>query len=152
VRSHFDYRGYMGSAEVDAESMVLVGKLMFIRDVITYSAKNVKDLEAAFREAVDDYLKTCEELGDEPELPCKGTFNVRVGPERHRQVALAARSRGVGLNDFICSALDVALGQGQVIQHVHRHELIIGSSTEQTEFVATTASQIPENARGNAQH
>lgn len=153
MKSHFEYKNYLGSAEVDAETMVLVGRLMFIRDVITYSATSVKELEEAFREAVDDYLATCAELGDEPEVPCKGTFNVRVGSERHREVALVARARGMGLNDYICAALDAALGQGHVIQHVHRHELLVGTSTQQTEFVAaTTASLNWENVRGNAQH
>ena len=68
----FEYLGYLGSAEVDADSRALVGKLLFIRDVITYSASSVPELEIEFKAAVDDYLATCAELGDEPDIPCKG--------------------------------------------------------------------------------
>ena len=65
----YEYKGYIGSAEVDVESGFLVGKLLFIRDTITYSAETAKQLEAAFKEAVDDYLATCAQLGDEPDKP-----------------------------------------------------------------------------------
>jgi predicted HicB family RNase H-like nuclease len=104
-----EYKGYFGSAEVDVEGNALVGKLLFMRDVITYSATTPKGLQKAFREAVDDYLETCKELGSEPDTPCKGTFNVRIGPELHRQVALIARSKGKGLNEFVRDALEAAI-------------------------------------------
>ena len=105
----FEYKGYLGSAEVDTEAFVLVGKLLFIKDVIAYSAEDAKGLEAAFREAVDDYLETCADLGRDPEVPCKGTFNVRVSPLVHRDTALAARRKRITLNQFVCEALAVAL-------------------------------------------
>lgn len=152
MKNHFEYKGYLGSAEVDAEGCALVGKLLFIRDTITYSATSVGDLERAFREAVDDYLQTCAELGDEADTPCKGTFNVRVGPTRHRDVAVAARTKGMGLNEFVCAALDASLAESHVVKHLHRHELIVGSSSEPKEVVATTAPFIWENAGGTAQH
>jgi predicted HicB family RNase H-like nuclease len=105
----FEYAGYIGSAEVDGENGILFGRLLFIRDAIGYQADTVSDLKVAFREAVDDYLAACKEEGSEPDVPCKGSFNVRVGPERHRKVAVAARIAGVGLNDFVTQAIDNAL-------------------------------------------
>lgn len=120
-----EYKGYLGSAEVDIESRVLVGKLLFIRDAIAYSAASIDGLEAAFREAVDDYLTTCAEEGDEPDLPCKGSFNVRVGPEVHRLIAVAARREGVGLNEFVCNALDEAMRTRVLRTVVHQHEVTV---------------------------
>lgn len=117
--NHMEYKGYFGSAEVDVQGRALVGKLLFIRDTITYSAQDPDGLLAAFHEAVDDYLATCEELGDEPDQPCKGTFNVRVGPSRHLAAAIEARKRGTTLNDFICLALDAALAGKH--EHTHNH-------------------------------
>lgn len=107
----FDYKGYLGSAEVDTENRCLVGRLLFIRDVITYSATDVIDLEREFKAAVDDYLRTCSELGDEPDRPFKGTFHVRVSPQLHREMALKARSQGLKLDEFIGNALAVAIGK-----------------------------------------
>lgn len=114
----FEYKGYLGSAEVDIEGNALVGKLLFIRDTVTYSANDPKGLEAAFREAVDEYLDTCKELDHEPDVPCKGSFNVRVGPDRHREVALHARRKGLGLNEFVCYAIDLACSS-RTEHHTH---------------------------------
>jgi len=125
MSSTLEYKGYIGSADVDFENRVLVGRLLFIRDTIAYSASSVEGIEAAFREAVDDYLATCAEEGDEPDLPCKGSFNVRVGPERHRAVAIAARRDGVGLNEFVCSALDDAIRTPAPHTVVHQHEVTV---------------------------
>jgi len=55
----FKYKGYIGSVQVDTESCVLVGRLLFIQDIIGYSGSDLESLEKAFREAVDDYLQTC---------------------------------------------------------------------------------------------
>ncbi|OZB43074.1 MAG: hypothetical protein B7X31_01880 [Thiomonas sp. 13-66-29] len=122
MKNFFEYKGYLGSAEVDAESMVMVGKLLFIKDTIAYSAESVPALETAFHEAVDEYLATCAELGDEPDTPCKGSFNVRVGPERHRDIAVEAHRRGMKLNELVCQALDAFLGKATMVEHHHQHD------------------------------
>jgi len=135
-----EYKGYFGSAEVDVEGNALVGKLLFMRDVITYSATTPKGLLRAFREAVNDYLETCKELGTEPDTPCKGTFNVRIGPELHREVALIARSKGKGLNEFVREALTTAtLPSRQLVEHQHNHHFAVvvhvGQGQEGKQFI-----------------
>lgn len=116
-----EYKGYVGSVEVDVEDHVIFGRLLYIRDVITYRSDSPKDIEAAFRDAVDEYLTACAEDGTEPDVPFKGSFNVRVGPDRHRDVALLARRRGIGLNDFVVSAIDSALNPPPA---VHQHYVV----------------------------
>jgi predicted HicB family RNase H-like nuclease len=109
MKPAFEYKGYLGSAEVSVEDDLLVGRLLYIRDVVSYVASGPKALKQAFQEAVDDYLATCNELGDQPDVPFKGSFNVRTGPERHRRVALAASSCDTSLNDWVCMAIDEKL-------------------------------------------
>ena len=106
------YRGYFGSSEISYEDNVLHGRLLFIKDVVTYEAESPQALREAFYEAVDDYLETCAELGDKPDVPFKGTFNVRVGQDRHREAALASMRMGQSLNDFVAQAIDNALSKG----------------------------------------
>lgn len=142
----FEYAGYIGSAEVDGENGILFGRLLFIRDVIGYHADTVPDLKLAFHEAVDDYLAACKEEGSAPDVPCKGSFNVRVGAERHRKVAIAARVADVGLNDFVVQALDSALDPKATKTVVHKHqvELVeLVSTANPQEFVASTSSGTP---------
>lgn len=53
------YKKHTGSAEISFEDNTLHGKLLHVRDLVTYEADNPNELEAAFREAVDDYLADC---------------------------------------------------------------------------------------------
>lgn len=99
------YKDYLGSAEVSVEDDVLHGKLLGIRDLVTYEADNPAGLRTAFEEAVDDYLADCAAANRDPDRPYKGSFNVRIGPELHRDLAVEARDRHVSLNDLITGYL-----------------------------------------------
>lgn len=137
MQTEFKYKGFLGSAEVDVENHVLVGRLLFIRDVIAYSADTAEGLEQAFHEAVDDYLISCAEDGVEPDVPCKGSFNVRIGAKRHRDAALHARRRDMGLNDFVIQAIDSALAPAR---EVHQHYIV---QVQESQEFTVTASDSP---------
>ncbi len=113
MKPAFEYKGYLGSAEVNIVDNVVHGKLLFITDIVTYISDDIKKLKSAFEEAVDDYIQTCAELGDEPNIPFKGTFNVRVGPDRHKKAALASTQQNKSLNDWICQSIDSYLALAQ---------------------------------------
>lgn len=71
------HRGYFGSIEASPEDNCLFGRLQFIRSLVNYEGETVAELTQAFRDAVDDYLNDCAATGRDPEIPCKGSFNVR---------------------------------------------------------------------------
>ena len=104
MKKHFDYKNYMGSIEPDIEEGFLFGRLMFIRDVVSYRGDSLAELKVAFEAAVDDYLETCIQLNETPEIPCKGSFNVRVGPELHQKIALAAAKESISMNEWVRDA------------------------------------------------
>ena len=97
------YNGYEGTIKPSLEDGSLYGKVAFIRDLITYEALTVRELENAFGISVDEYLNDCKELEKEPDKPFKGVFNVRTGPELHRSAVMAAS--GQSLNAFVCDAI-----------------------------------------------
>nr|WP_218172662.1 type II toxin-antitoxin system HicB family antitoxin [Pseudomonas sp. B6002] len=99
------HQGYIGSIEASLEDNCLFGKVLFIKALVSYEGKTVAELDAAFREAVDDYLATCQTLRQAPEKPCKGSFNVRVGHDLHLAAALEASRKKVTLNDLTRQAL-----------------------------------------------
>ena len=101
-----EYKGYSGSAAFSAEDEVFHGKLIGIRALVNYESDTAKGLKAAFEEAVDDYLETCEAHGKTPETPFKGVFNVRTSPDLHRRAALYAETHGQKLNTVVNEALD----------------------------------------------
>ncbi|MDO8464571.1 MAG: type II toxin-antitoxin system HicB family antitoxin [Gallionella sp.] len=101
-----EHKGYYGSVSFSTEDHVLFGKLLYIRALVSYEAETASGIEKAFHEAVDDYLDLCKAEGIKPEQPFKGSFNVRVGRDLHRQIALEAVRRGVSLNSLIVAALE----------------------------------------------
>lgn len=115
----FEHKGYKGSVEHDLEHDNLFGKLLFIRDLVTYEAETVADLRAAFREAVDEYLEDCEELGREPNITLSGTFQVRTGPELHEYAATQAANEGIKMNEWFKN-LVAAHKNGKVENHYHQ--------------------------------
>ena len=111
MNNQLKYNGYIGSIEASLEDNCLFGKILFIKALVSYEGKTVAELDAAFKEAVEDYLTTCQALGQTPEKPCKGSFNVRVGHDLHLAAALAATRKKVTLNDLTRQALNEFLQQ-----------------------------------------
>lgn len=58
-----NYKGYAARLEYREEDSLFVGHIAGIRDVVGFHGSSVKELRAAFAEAVDDYLDTCAKLG-----------------------------------------------------------------------------------------
>ena len=56
------YKGYSARIDFDDEDRIFVGHLAGIRDIVGFHGSSVDDLEAAFHEAVDDYLAHCVTL------------------------------------------------------------------------------------------
>ena len=100
-----EYKGYVGSVGFNDEDEVFHGRLEFISDLVTYEATDARGLKRAYHEAVDDYLALCEQEGRKPDVPLKGSFNVRPGRELHRRAMLFARRKGLNLNTVVSEAL-----------------------------------------------
>jgi len=63
-----EYKGYSGVIEVDVEENMLCGKVIDIKDVITFKAETVEQAKIEFAKSVDDYLEFYQELKNEGEL------------------------------------------------------------------------------------
>lgn len=58
-----------------------------------------------FKQSIDNYLELCQTIGKEPEKEFKGTFNVRISPELHKQIATLAAQKNISLNQCVSNAL-----------------------------------------------
>lgn len=56
-----------------------------------------------------DYLETCKEIGKSLDKTYKGTFNVRVSSDLHKEAATFADIHNITLNDFVKRALAYTL-------------------------------------------
>jgi len=99
------HKGYIGDIQVSIEDDVLHGKLLYVSALVTYEGHSVDEVKASFEEAVDDYLDTCEEKGYQPEVPCKGSFNIRIGHDLHLAAMIKAKEMEISLNEFVTESI-----------------------------------------------
>lgn len=99
------YKGYQARVEFDAEDEIFVGHLAGINDVVGFHADTVEELKAAFQEAVNDYIETCQKAGKNPQKPYSGKVMFRISPEVHARAAMAAELSGKSLNEWAEAAL-----------------------------------------------
>lgn len=109
MNNTMEYKGYIGSVEFSEEDALFYGKVMGIRALISYEGESARDLVADFHSAVDDYLELCAADGIEPETAYKGSFNVRISPELHRQAAITAMAGRMSLNRFVEASIERAV-------------------------------------------
>ena len=109
MNNTIEYKGYVGSVEFSEEDSLFYGKVMGIRALISYEGRDAKELICDFHGAVDDYLAMCSSEGIEPEKAYKGSFNIRITPELHRQAVIAAAARQMSLNSFVESSIERAV-------------------------------------------
>lgn len=64
------YKGYIGHVTYDDEAKLFHGEVASLRAVITFQGTTTEEVEAAFRDSVDDYLDWCAERGKEPTPGC----------------------------------------------------------------------------------
>lgn len=99
------YKGHVGHVEYDDEAKIFHGDVLGIKDVVTFQGTTVDEIEQAFKDSVDDYLAFCKERGEEPERPFSGKFNLRIPPDLHAKLSLAAQLQGESLNNYITKVL-----------------------------------------------
>lgn len=66
MNSSIHYRGYVGNVEFSEEDMVFHGKVVGVKDLISFEGDSVSDLTEDFHNAVNEYLDFCEQNGKKP--------------------------------------------------------------------------------------
>lgn len=115
MSNYLKYKEYLATVEYSTEDEVFYGKLFGINDLVTFEGASVKEIKRAFEEAVDDYIETCKEVNKKPEKSFKGSFNVRVPSELHKDAAFIAVQNNVSLNDFVKGAIQYAIKHKQEV-------------------------------------
>ena len=100
------HEGYVATIELDEDAGLFHGEVVNTRDVLTFQGRTLKELKRAFADTIADYIAWCRERGKEPERPYSGHFSLRVSPELHRRVAVAAARAGKSVNGFVAETLD----------------------------------------------
>jgi|TARA_R100000049_G_C1952788_1_gene102131 predicted HicB family RNase H-like nuclease len=99
------YKGFIGSVDFDLDDKVLHGCVLHTTDLVTYDGESLPELEENFQAAVDQYLELCEKHQKTPIKSMSGTFNCRIGPELHKDLAIAAFERETNINSIVIEAI-----------------------------------------------
>lgn len=100
------YKGYWAQIKYSDEDECFCGYIEGLKeDVISFEGVSVKELKKDFKDAIEDYLKTCKELGKEPEKQCKGSLNIRLGTELHNKAKMKSMERNISINELIKKAV-----------------------------------------------
>jgi predicted HicB family RNase H-like nuclease len=67
------YRGYAAIVDLDADGGLFHGELVGTRDVVTFQAPAVGEMNTAFEDGVDDYIEFCTARGELPQPPQKSS-------------------------------------------------------------------------------
>lgn len=102
------HKGYAAKVEYSEDDGCFVGHIAGIRDIVGFHGKSVRELRAAFVEAVEDYLATCDRLGQSPNRPYSGKFQLRLAPEIHARAAMTAEAEGKSLNTWAADVIQHA--------------------------------------------
>ncbi len=100
-----NYKGYTGQLEIDDEAGIIFGRVLDIRDVVTFKGETVAEAKQAFQDSVDDYLEFCQETGQEADKPFSGKLPFRTTPEHHRKLFIAATKAGKSINAWMDEVL-----------------------------------------------
>ena len=105
MKNVLKHKDFIGSVQFSSEDELFYGKITGIDDLVSFEGESVKELKSAFVEAVEEYIELCRSLGKDPFKSYKGTLNVRIGPELHKQAAEKATIQGISLNKYIQNAI-----------------------------------------------
>jgi len=104
-----EYGEFIGSVHYSAKDDIMFGKIEGINDLVTFEGASVKELRKAFKEAVDDYVALCAQAGKDPFKSFKGSFNIRIPADMHKELFRQATKEGKNLNQFVQEAIQQEL-------------------------------------------
>ena len=104
-----NYKGYRASIGYDKEDGIFVGEVFGLSDSLNFHGSSTDELEKAFHDSIDSYIKICEEIGKAPEKEFSGSFNVRISPSVHKEAAIYAAENGFSLNQVVSQAMETYL-------------------------------------------
>lgn len=109
MNSMLEYNGYHAVVSYNAEDEVFVGEVFGITDSLNFHGSSINELKEMFVNCISNYLDVCEKAGKKPEKEYKGSFNVRIPPELHKQISMMAAQQKITLNQYVVNALNNSL-------------------------------------------
>ena len=96
---------YNAKIEYDPEIDMFRGEILGLTGGADFYGKTPQELRAEFKKSLSVFLQVCKEKGIEPRRNYSGKFNLRIPPELHERLAIAAQAEGKSINTLAQEAL-----------------------------------------------
>lgn len=100
------HKGYFAKINFDERDSIFWGKVIGIKDSITFEGETVAKLTEDFHNAIDHYLADCKNENHLPAKPYSGKLTLRIPPDIQAEIATAAAHAGKSLNKWVADTLD----------------------------------------------
>ena len=97
--------GYQAKIEYDEDLDLFRGDILGLNGGADFYGKNPQELRIEFKKSLETFLEVCLEKGIEPRRNFSGKFNLRISPELHQRLAIAAQAEGKSINSLAQEAL-----------------------------------------------
>lgn len=97
--------GYSAKIEYDSDIDMFRGEILGLTGGADFYGKTPKELRSEFKKSLAVFLEVCKEKGVEPRRNYSGKFNLRISPELHERLAIAAQAEGKSINTVAQEAL-----------------------------------------------
>ena len=96
---------YHATIEFDPDLDMFRGEILGLNGGADFYGKNPKELRAEFKRSLTVFLEVCAEKAIEPKRHFSGKFNLRISPQLHEKLAIAAQAKGKSINTLAREAL-----------------------------------------------
>ncbi len=109
MNNTLEYKGFRSKIEYSADDNLFVGRLIGIRDIVTFHGETVADLRQEMEATVDFHIEVCEKFGNKPKKQYSGKVMLRLPNQLHEKIAEAAEAAGKSINEWGKDVLESAL-------------------------------------------
>ena len=92
--------GYHAKIEYDEELDLFRGEILGLSGGADFYGKTPQALRVEFKKSLQVFLEVCKEKGIEPQRHFSGKFNLRIPPDLHERLAIAAQAQGKSINSL----------------------------------------------------
>ncbi|MBJ9968109.1 type II toxin-antitoxin system HicB family antitoxin [Burkholderia seminalis] len=100
MNNAMSYKGYFARIDFDGRDNIFVGHVLGVDDKISFHGETVDELTRDFHAAVDHYLDDCKRAGREPQKAASGKLMLRIDPNVHATVGIAAALLDESINQW----------------------------------------------------
>jgi len=104
-----DIEGYKAIIKYDPGLDKFRGEFIGLNGGADFYATTIEELKKEGRISLNVFLEMCREEGLDPNKKYSGTFNLRVPPELHAEIAARSAAEGKSLNKCVTDLIEDAV-------------------------------------------